>query len=285
MSILSSPQGTPERVYALLSTKRVLETATHEELNQMLNPGVRTNGEERRVQPAVVDNIFGAARSLGYDDTSLKEPVSYMQWSDEVHDQLAGLPEDDLDAVLLRAFAWAVVESDRHRHIGWFIGGKADELSDAISAGLRINAGDQPAMNSTKLTAWRRWMMLLGLLARVPVSSMREVPIPTRRLARELERGGFKPGEKVEADDFVARVASRMPYLDGGALFAAAADKMGHRRSPTSLSPPFSLALQELHDRNVIQLRAMGDQSKAMRLSGDATHLLSSFHFVEIGSL
>jgi hypothetical protein len=92
-------------------------------------------------------------------------------------------------------------------------------------------------------------------------------------------------GSVIDAGKFVQWLGQRMPYIDGGDLFSMAATRIGHRWSPTSLSPVLSLALQDLHERGAIVLSATGDRASATHLNGDSSLQPGSFHTITVGAL
>lgn len=286
MSILSSPRGAPERVFAILFAKRHAGVTSQEECADLVNPGAWSGGEFQQANKTLFQDVLSVARLLGFDEEVSAEatPMSFDAWSDDVHDRLLKIDDAHLDAVLMRSYAWLVAQSAINRDVSWFVSNTNPALADAICAGLGPTSDGQPPMNPTKLTAWRRWMTYLGLLAPLPLPGMRELPVPARRLHRELVRSDFKEGQEMEASELLGWLSQRMPYLDGGRLFSAAAAQIGHRHSTASLSPVLSLALQDLHERGVLRMRVVGDRSNAVHLSGDPSHAVTSFHAVTIGA-
>ena len=73
-----------------------------------------------------------------------------------------------------------------------------------------------------------------------------------------------------------------MPYLDGGRMFVEAAQRIGHAPAPGRLSPLISATLRSLNDEDFIELRLRGDAGSVVRLSGNATHKVQSFHAVVV---
>ena len=280
MSILSSTQGTPERVYAIIQASRQAPALAVDELFTLFNPGVAIDGEIRERPKAIIDNVQDVSKIMGLGEDA--SPMSFISWSDEVHDRLLTLADDDLDAVVLRSYAWIVAESYKRRNVSWFLTEKASDLSDLVKSGLGQTANGDPSMNTTKLPALRKWLVFLGLLAQVPLLKVRELPTPAKRIHRELKRSDLSQGKTLSAEEFVSWIAAKMPYLDGGRLFTAATERMPHLWTAKSLSPVLSIALQDLHDRDVIRLQVVGDTGSATRLNGDSTHKFTSFHAVEI---
>ena len=73
------------------------------------------------------------------------------------------------------------------------------------------------------------FLSFLGLGVAMPIPSLIDFPSPAARIAREIERAKLKRGEELTASKFLALLAERMPYLDGGRLFNRHA-----KGSPTS---------------------------------------------------
>ena len=66
MSVLSSPQGTPERVWSLVAGLVALGGETDREtFDALLNPGYVKDGEQVRAKDTLAANALGAASSLG----------------------------------------------------------------------------------------------------------------------------------------------------------------------------------------------------------------------------
>src|SRR3546814_14492945 len=66
MSLLSSTQGTPERVWSLVSVIAGNGgTLSKADAAAWLNPGFTRNGESVQVKPTAFSQVLGAATSLG----------------------------------------------------------------------------------------------------------------------------------------------------------------------------------------------------------------------------
>lgn len=95
MSILSNPQGTPERVWSLISGLGALGgTLPRAEFSSILNPGYCAGGQQVAAQATNAANGTGAASALElverngdeiklHDVGELKTPA---QFADYVHD-------------------------------------------------------------------------------------------------------------------------------------------------------------------------------------------------------
>lgn len=282
MSLLSSPPGWPERVYALLALAHEKSVDLDRALLEpAFNPGFWNGVRVQKSDAALVSNVFSAARS--FSDLKSLPPGPYADWCDQVHAFLRDLPDDHLDAALLRTYAAVAVLSDMDGATTWFVTGKRDGVVDALREALGPTSDGQPAMNSSKLPAWERWMIALGLMSQVPlISRAGLLPLATPRMAREIRKMDLKRGVSLPAATFLGRLADKMPYLDGGRLFGEVSRRLGHTSRPRQLSPVMSLALQDLADRGVLDLSTVGDGGEVWRLRGDSGHRLTAFQFVTL---
>src|SRR3546814_1422174 len=76
--------------------------------------------------------------------------------------------------------------------------------------------------------------MCLGLMVSLPLPSQL-YPLADGRLIRELARVGTHRDQEVSADAFLAGLAVRLPYLDGGRMFLVATRRLGHSPAPRRL--------------------------------------------------
>lgn len=277
MSVLSSPQGSPERVWSLLAGLQALGGRAERALiDGLFNPGYVVNGQSVIVENTLVGNTHGAATSLGFLSLEGREAVldpaltasTADEFADSVHDRLIALADADEDATLLKTYAWLAVECDRLQGVGWIFEARREDLADQASKALGGHGEDGRSMNSTKWVAWRRWMAFLGLSSRQPFANVQDLPDPTRRLLREIAREGLPKGSRLQADEFLQIVGRRMPYLDRGRLFTKHADALGHAPPPRRVSPLLSFALNQLHVDGEISLQVSGDSAGVFKLSG-----------------
>src|SRR3546814_6038283 len=108
--------------------------------------------------------------------------------------------------------------------------------------------------------------MCLGLMVSLPLPSQL-YPLADGRLIRELARVGTHRDQEVSADAFLAGLAVRLPYLDGGRMFLEATRRLGHSPAPRRLSPILSAALRNLHDDGLIELRLRDRKSTRLNSS------------------
>lgn len=291
MSVLGSPQGVPERVWSLVGGLAAIGgTSSRETLDRLINPGFKRDGMFVQTKDELAVDAVGAATSLKLvnverGEVQLGVPSeigSALELADIVHDRLTRLPEDDLDRVLLDAYAWLVAESDRRDETGWIYEKTGKDLADDVKKGLHANGAK--GMNSVKLPAWRRWLSFIGLSVPLPIPNQVDFPSPAARIGREIARSDLKPGAEVSARDFLFTLSTRMPYLDGGSIFRLVCERIQHNAREQRLSPLFSIALRDLHDEGVIRLRPRGDSGDAIRLAEDPTHEIQTFTLVQLGS-
>ena len=292
MSLLSSTQGTPERVWSLIAAVSAgggeIERG---EAMSWLNPGFMKDGSEYKEKPDAFAQTLGAATSLGAVEAekgALRvgptfHAEGYLDFADWTHDRLVALSNDEKDAVILETYAWMAVESDRQGSIGWVHDWTRDAFADAADKALPEGADDdgQRRINTTKLPAWRGWLLFLGLLVPMP-ALMQPHPSAEARAARELGRASLPRNQEIPAEAFLKALGARLPYLDGGRMFVETAQRVGHAPAPGRLSPLMSATLRGLHDEDSIELRLRGDAGSVVRLTGNATHKVQSFHAVVV---
>jgi hypothetical protein len=291
MTVLSSPQGTPERVWSLVAGLAALGGKTDRQtFDALLNPGYVKDGVAVRANDTLAANALGAASSLGLveasrDTARLAAGVDLHDspdFADYVHDRLSSLKSGEPDSAILDAYSWLGAESDRKAGLGWIFDLGREQFADDANAALVGQDEDGRLMNTTKVVAWRRWLTFIGLGIPLPIANMPDFPSPTARIARELRRAGIEPGAVMPAEQFLTTLASRMPYLDRGLLFTQACQRIGHAPSSRRLSPLLSVALRDLHDDETIRLLLSGDASTHVRLAEDAAHSIDAFTSVSI---
>lgn len=284
--MLSSPQGTPERVWSLVAGLAALGgTCDRQTFDALLNPGYTKDGIQVRAKDTLAADAREAAESLGLIQTTrdkavLAESASLADassFADYVHDHLSSLRGGESDSTILEAYSWVMAESDRHGEVGWLYELGREQFADKANAALVAeNDGGKP-MNTTKAPAWRRWLAFIGLGVALPIPNTPDFPAPTPRLARELERTAISPGTEMQAEQFLTLLSGRMPYIDRGRLFAQACQRIGHPPSGRRLSPLLSIALRDLHDDGTLQLILTGDASTQVQLTQDDAQTINAF--------
>lgn len=292
MSILSNPQGYPERVWSLLAGLQALGgRSSRADFEALLNPGFTADDRNVQTEPSLARNASGAASSLGLilldlEEASVGEGVqasTYEEFADLVHDRLAALESEAPDSVILEAYAWVAAETDRQGGSFWIYETTREAFPDHANGVLTASEGEGPALNTTKVPAWRRWLSFLGLGIPLPLGQGNpDLPLPSTRLVRELDRSDLPRGEEIEAAAFLQTVAARLPYLDGGRLYTEACRRIGHAPRG-ALSPLLSAALRDLHDAGKLVLRTRGDAAGAARLAADRAHPVQTFSAVWLG--
>lgn len=286
MSLLSSTQGTPERVWSAI---RIVEAEGgrigRDDLWTWLNPAFVTDGVARHISGEAERQVIGAASSLEFlrleasDYVFTADPLAdYEAYADEVHDRLCRTAPDHPDHVMLETFAWLGLKADSSG-TDWAAAG---DFADLVEADLgNAQTGDARRFNDTKQTAWRRWMGFLGLAVQLPVR-LGFHPDVTRRVAIELGRAGLPTGVPLPVDTVLQTLAQRMPYLDRGALRARVAAATSIKDDPKRLSHLLSAALRELHDEGRIELDRRGDATGYVDLAPDPFHDVKSVLTIKI---
>lgn len=274
MSLLTDTQGTPERVW---SSARAVTAAggqlARSDLAALLNPKFLRNGEVREIEKAHTQAI-GATVSLdlialkdGIYTASIPLASDYGGFSDQVHDRLCALSFDDADYLILEGFAWMTLKIEQRQSMQW-CSGSADAFAAEIEGDIGNPVGGTLRYNPTKITPWRRWIQFLDLAVELP-GNLGLQPCVTGRLTRELTRSSLPRDTEIPVQDFLAATARLMPYLDGGALHAAVAGRMNVTTDRRKVSRLLSMALRDLAEADLIELRVRGDSASTVELASD----------------
>ncbi|WP_064713575.1 hypothetical protein [Rhizobium bangladeshense] len=293
MSILSSTQGTPERVWSLVSIIAANDgTIARAEASDWLNPGFSRDLQKVVEKPEAFGQTLGAATALGAVQVDGKllqlhpscprgDIASFADWC---HDQLCALASEEKDAVILETYAWVCARSLALRETRWFGVMPAAEFADSADRALPDGSDDdgERRINTSKLASWRRWLRFFGLMEELPLTAAKSHPSATLRFEREIARSALPRDTAIPADEFLAAFRSAMPYLDGGRMFSESLRKQGMAVDPKILSPVLSSALRDLHDAGTIELAILGDLSSYIVMTGDSNHRVGQFHAVAI---
>lgn len=289
MSLLTDTQGTPDRVFSLL---RVLHAVggefTLDEAKAWLDPQYRGRDPNLESQETAVRQTLGSAASLGFIESNrgryrllVAPPASAEAFADLVHATLCRQEPDSPDGVVLGAYAAVVVLSERNGGTLWTSQARSD-FAAQIDLALRGEEDADRRFNREKYAAWFRWMSFLGLGTEVPGNNAASAfyPSPASRLDRELGQAQL-PGE-LPAEEFLAVISRRMPYLDGGNLFREIAARLGVTLPARTLSLILSAALRDLHDDGRLTLDTPGDAASAWSLARDPSHAVGTVKTVHV---
>lgn len=290
MALLSQTQGTPERVWAAVSILAAHGTSMpREEMHTWLRPRVEEQYDEGRAgaDRMAVDQVLQAAGGLGLLTVGrdilellVPPPRDIDGFGDLVHGLLASMPIGASDADMLDGYACAVVQTELIGSRQWFSDWTAVRTADLLTRSLRprLVESDDQRFNTTRPAPWKRWLSFIGLnevfAARTTLLSC------TSRLRRELARSDLARDVPLSAEQLLGWIAGRLPYLDGGTLYADACARMGLVHRPT-ISRVLSSALRDLHEDGVIRLASpRGDAQGGMRLSADPLAGIHQFNSV-----
>jgi hypothetical protein len=284
MSLLSTPTARPERVFSLISLVRTLGGRVKQtDAKEWLAPSYRNAQGGAPKDGDRVREVFRVARDLGLLESEGNDWVNICElpstrrlFALHVHKHLCGLPNEDPDAVLLRAYAWCVAFVEAFGTAELVDRGSqtiANEISEAL--GRSGEADDEKVFNPTKLAAWKDWMAFLGLGWNDLPGTNGFLPDPSRRIAEELA-GLVGSQSRVEGQVFIAAISRSLPYLDGGALFGEACNTRGLHPAQGQISKLLSQALRMLDGDGVLKFDVVGDTKKGVSLSKD---LLSKHGF------
>ncbi|MBY3101168.1 hypothetical protein HFO69_26230 [Rhizobium laguerreae] len=293
MSILSSTQGTPERVWSLVSLVAANDgRIDRAEAASWLNPTFVENNQLIAEKDSFAQ-VQGAATALGALTVVNKvlelnpecDTADYLSFADWTHGHLRSLESVEKDAVILEAYAWVLARCQQEGDARWFTTMAAGGLADAINEALPEGSDDdgERRMNTSKLASWRRWLIFLGLMEELPFSGAFRFHLSaTKRIAREIASSDLPRDVEMSADDFLFRIRNCGPYLDGGKMFLESARNNRIQPDDRRLSPIVSSALRDLHDAGVIELKILGDRQGYHSLTGDIAHRVAAFHAVTV---
>ncbi|POF62925.1 hypothetical protein CFR73_01705 [Novacetimonas maltaceti] len=282
MSVLSSPQGSPERVWSLLVGLQALGgTASSEIYKALLSPVVDSS---------LVNDTRGVISSLGLVRTSGHEVslidgldlADMASFADDVYDRLIALELDNIDAVLLTTYAWICARSDREGNVSWLYVLTRQQFADQAAQAQGQAGTESPRINATKLNAWYRWLVFMGMGESLPLPKSQILFSPAQRLRRELQRARARLPDEMTADAFRGFIASRLPYLDGGRFFTEACAWIGHAPPARQFSPMLSDALRDLHDDGTLRLCLSGDAMTHIGLTENPAHAINAFTTVRV---
>lgn len=295
MSLLSDTNHSPQRVFALL---RLLDAQggelDFETIKSWFKPEFR--GRERQVSEGEHVNIrqlLGAATSLSMIESAgqnryrlvAQVPETLEGFADVVHDHLVGVDWHNPDSIVLEAFAAMVAITENEQGTAWLeVSGK--DRAARINAGVRHDSEEgedenSKRFNSTKASPWKKWIVFLGLGVPMPRGDL--YPYPVQRLARETDRvrAEKNAATRLDIDQFLAMVAERLPYLDGGRLFQSAADQIRLPPLGRRLTRVLTGALRDLHDDKQLSLETVGDAKQSYSLTGEP-HAVKSVKAVDL---
>ncbi len=284
MSLMTDTQGTPTRVWSLISLLRAHDgELSREDVKNWLDP-FRTDTKGTAVQ-----NTVGAATSLDLVEFNSSTgtlrllpndlPDAMSGFADWVHARLVATPPEHGNSVVLEAYAWFVARCAKEKGTNWIARENADSLTENIRVDLTPE-GEEGRFNKTRYPRWRDWVAFMGLGIDLPTPRVQQFyPYMTSRLERELEdlRGRFGIGKEISADAFLEAIAQRMPYADNGELYRTAATRIRWAVPPRQLSIVLSNALRELDDDGALELRMRGDAPNAVTLHYDPTQRTNAF--------
>lgn len=292
MSMLSSTQGTSDRVWSLIALLREYDgKITRADAAAWLNPQYLKDDQTIGEKPIAFGQVLSAATSMGAVSLVGQElhlnpactAETYDEFADWLYDQLISLPSQEKDAVLLELFAWVACESAKRQTSGWILEMTNTELADIADAALPSGADDEDErrMNSVKVPYWRRWLVFLGLMEEISANPSYEIDM-SRRLRREISRLQVERNVSIAAEEFLSLLRQKMPFIDGGRMYSETARRINFSQDPRQLSPVLSEALRDLHDEGILELEVLGDISSNHRLHPNSTHKISAFFAVSI---
>jgi hypothetical protein len=280
MSLLSDTNYSPQRVYALL---RLLEAQDGQlgfgSIRTWLKPTMRGIEQKGSEENTNIRQLLGATASLGLIESPSQNqykltapvPPTVEAFADTVHDRLAALEMNHADSIVLEAYAAMVVLTEAEQGTSWLdlnAKDRAAKINKSVRAAETEEEDEEKKrFNPTKSPPWKRWMIFLGLGVSMPKSDL--YPYPAQRLEREIARLRSEESlqKTLEVEEFLGRIAERMPYLDGGRLFLASVERVRLPPLGRRVSRVLSGTLRDLHDDKRLVLDAIGDAKDTYALT------------------
>ena len=293
MALLAATQGTPERLWAVA---KVLEahggTLVRADLQQWLKPRFDGASDPSRDDKdrGLVNQVIQAASGLGLIDNQRDSvallvpslPSDIRGFADLVHSLLLVQPGQTADADIFDAYACVVVQTEKLGNRQWLSEWTAAQVADLLTRSLTpraIETTDQ-RYNTTRHPAWLRWVEFVGL--NETLSSRTTLLSVVDRLQSALSNSDLPRDQPIAPEEFLAWVATNLPYLDGGTLFLAAAQRMGHVQG-NSVSRLLSAALRDLHEDQTVRLvTPRGDAQLGAKLAADSLAEVKAFNAITL---
>ena len=146
----------------------------------------------------------------------------------------------------------------------------------------QIEAGRFVFLNDTRWTGLRSWARYLGFATGTGSSFLFDPTIVVRSQLKEV----IQENESLNADEFVSRIAARIPVLDKGIyrIEVEQALKKQTWRAPATdhLSSSLSIALRRLQKQGTIALESMADSGSRLALTGQFGRTWQDFTHVRL---
>ena len=166
--------------------------------------------------------------------------------------------EEAKAADLTRSLAWLLAQ-DVYKLT--FSNVNSLELNQIADSNLRL------MQNNTRVNGLQYWGHFLGFI-RQPGGGDIDPTLAIRDVLDEC----IEPGEEMPALDFIRRIASLLPVLDGGDYSVAVLNKLNRNAIPTlqpgQLSHSLSRAMFSFLSDQTLQLRSPSDVGSAIILTG-----------------
>jgi hypothetical protein len=266
MEITNIAQAEKHRIQALVKLVGDLKEPKKEDLFHLLQPW-----EQPALKAPAVSATFDVARDSKLVSVDEEGGVSALVGSSDIEDNsafqrqmahaLLGVTDDEQSHYRFNLFsAWYAVQDEK---VFLFKDGRYDI---AFNDQMYPNES-QRQFNDTKLPPWRRWAAFLGLgWVMKQRLTLVLVPDATRRLQPLLPEI-FREQQEMVFYQFMERLASLCPELDGGELYRQCWQaSRGSETKGNSLSLMLSTALRSLDSLKQIRLINQADALKIWQL-------------------
>jgi len=187
-----------------------------------------------------------------------------------------GISEEEVGrtADLCRGLAWCLTQNI------YTLPSTHGEIEKLITT--QVQVGRFIFLNDTRWAGFRSWARFLGFATGDDSSFFCDPTIAVRTELKEV----IQKGEMVSADEFVSRLASRLPVLDFGTYRLEVEQVLRSERwtAPAAghLSTALSFALRRLQKQGVIGLVTLADAGSRLTLVGQHGRTWESFTHVSL---
>ena len=288
MSVLGVGEAVPSRIAGvfkyLLRCERRREK--RQSLEEMLSPDRLRPPEGGIMVKRVIDECNKMKLT---EEDKANEMISLSQTAWDKH------PGTDFDPhrfrTLLICLIMDPVNAENHdlcRLMAWFLAQNVTTIrgdQEGLEKALRQQIGPERLglTSDVRYGNFRDWSVFLRLAWAHKLlvgSGLQLVPDPTNYIESQLpDLGANAPRGVVALPEFVSKMASRCPVLEGGCFYDAISQWLPEK-APELLSSATSLALLRLERRRVIKLEKRSDAPGMVIKAGSESRRITHLHWL-----
>lgn len=281
--IINSGPVTPHRLYALIHLVSRLEKVSRSDLMNYVQPPdlgwENQNTAEEVINAAIRCKLVsetGSHKTIQWN-TNIPPLENFEEYRCWMQDLLLGNTKETEPNFLLNIFsAWYIVQDER---VFDYSRGIVKHFNDDI-----FPEDTERSFNSTKLNSWETWASFLGFGWFNRENSLL-IPDAHDRINPKLDELFVKSKQELTLGDFIRRLSTKCPELDGGVLFNRCFQISRQAQSSRNqLSLALSTALRVLNEEKRIKLIKRADSSENWQLYPASGYELDRVTHIRIGA-